>query len=1067
MSPNITAGLVVKALLTVLANVVISYALTPKPKAFLTSGRNPLGTARGSITPWRVVYGKTRVGGTLVFQHREGTYLWLVIVLACHRVQDITEIWGDDRLFRGSATWSTGANNGSEAKKTWGGETDALVVRKYLGTQTTSDSELGVESSQWDSTHVLNGRAYVVMRIKDDTALWSNGLPNWSFEIEGKDDIYDPRDDTTKYTQNAALIQADYLFNDSFGVGVGAISGGVYTKIDDADLVAAANICDETVSLEAGGNEVRYEINGVFDVDGTHEDVIGYLLTATAGRCVFSEGTWHVHAGVHSSAVGDIAEADLAGPVQIQPRVSRSELFNGVKGTYRGVKQSYIPTDYPPVTNAGYETQDGGQLLRDLDLAFTTSHSMAQRLAKIELEDSRQQIVVVLRAKLAAYRFRPWDRVTLTLPRYGWNAKLFRVLETRIVQVETEDGPALAVDLTLKETVSTIYDWSAEENAHDAAPDTDLLDLTAPIGAVQNLVIATEHTYVNNDGIREKHLRITWDPPLDPAGLAWYEVRWRAAGAPPQGHRDNISTVGKNVVEFQMGPLTDALNWNINVAPISTNGVVGTTALVQYTSPDLVNDYTGRIDGRRSRYLRRRQESAFFESFDDVSLDPAWDASRGDGVFELNTPGIPHGGQTVAKMRAGNDVHVFYDEARGIPFDADALYRISARVMRSDSNAGVQNFTLGIEGLDTNGTTMVNFQGANLATGQYFVASDAFDMATIDEDVFHIAAGFFGGYKAGGADGDQGEFPAGNAPCELFEGTHYIRPVIRWQPADTSNSLFIDWIRIEVLDADGMRRVYTTLSRVFGRIRIGSRIERPSDTAALTRAMQTGTAQDGDTVTFSPAFDEVPEVSLIPEDVKTFENSWASSLDQKLVLRTTGLTATGFTMLARVSQTTSGITARTATLTDVSPPVKDVGDTTEATKTETVEAVDDVYTFQFDVYLLRAIQFDFPEGPITEAEVMLNFDARPSGGGSWTTYGSRSYTNNDILNTLTLLNETQSITVDGQAADSEFRIIITAETRFDKLEGDDVSWNEATAPINVTATPAEDNKVRWIALEGS
>ncbi len=47
--------------------------------------------------------------------------------------------------------------------------------------------------------------------------------------------------------------------------------------------------------------------------------------------------------------------------------------------------------DYPPVVSAVFSIEPGESLFRVLELPFTTSASMAQRLAKVELLRRRQQ----------------------------------------------------------------------------------------------------------------------------------------------------------------------------------------------------------------------------------------------------------------------------------------------------------------------------------------------------------------------------------------------------------------------------------------------------------------------------------------------------------------------------------------------------------------------------------------------------------------------------------------------------------------------------------------------------
>ena len=139
-----------------------------------------------------------------------------------------------------------------------------------------------------------------------------------------------------------------------------------------------------------------------------------------------------------------------------------------------------------------------------MDLAYTTSPTMAQCLARIELLKIRQQIAVQIRCKLPALKIRPGDVVNLTNTRLGWSAKPFEVLEWSL----TYDADQLGVALGLRETASAIYDWNTGiELPYDIAPDTNLpnpFTLAAPTsisaegGSARAIDPRRRHRYFQN-----------------------------------------------------------------------------------------------------------------------------------------------------------------------------------------------------------------------------------------------------------------------------------------------------------------------------------------------------------------------------------------------------------------------------------------------------------------------------------------------------------------------------------------------------------------------------------------
>ena len=63
----------------------------------------------------------------------------------------------------------------------------------------------------------------------------------------------------------------------------------------------------------------------------------------------------------------------------------------------------------------------------ELPLPFTNSAAMAQRLAKIHLFRSRQNITISGRMKLTAFKYDIGDTIQLTTERFGFSSKVFEL----------------------------------------------------------------------------------------------------------------------------------------------------------------------------------------------------------------------------------------------------------------------------------------------------------------------------------------------------------------------------------------------------------------------------------------------------------------------------------------------------------------------------------------------------------------------------------------------------------------------------------------------------------------
>ncbi|MFD2101870.1 phage tail protein [Tabrizicola soli] len=283
--------------------------------------------------------------------------------------------------------------------------------------------------AKWTAAHRLAGAA-LYLRLTYDPDAFPGGIPNITVDIEGKDDVLDPRSGTRGYSENPALCLADYLAHPAYGLGAGI---GAADGVERASLIEAANICDEIVHLASGGVERRYSCNGVVSLAETPKTIIEGLLSAMAGRVAVQGGSWRIHAGAYRLPEVTLGADDVrAGGLVLATRVSQSENFNAVRGQFVSPENDWQPDDFPAYASEAYLAEDGGERKwRDISLPFTISAATAQRLAKIELERARRQMTVKLAGKLAAWRAGVGETVMLSYARWGFAAKPFEVQGAR------------------------------------------------------------------------------------------------------------------------------------------------------------------------------------------------------------------------------------------------------------------------------------------------------------------------------------------------------------------------------------------------------------------------------------------------------------------------------------------------------------------------------------------------------------------------------------------------------------------------------------------------------------
>ena len=560
ISATTTAVAITTTLITTALSIGLSFAakaLSPKPKSGgAAADSSTMVTIREPLAPRRRVYGRMRMGGKIAYVNSNSGVLSMPVMLCDGPVADIEKIYFDDIELE--------IDGGGVVRN--GPFATFAVVKKFLGTvgQPADADIIYYSGGAWTSAHRLDGIAYISPQLIWDPSAWT-GVPNITAVVKGVS-VYDPRTADTTWSDNPALILRDFLLLSVENGGVGASS----SEIDEASFIAAANICDESVPKGGGGTEKRYTANGIVELDegSSPQAVVQSILTSCAGRLSYWGGKWHLTVGAWQSPSFTITDDLLRGPLTVDTRISRRDQFNAVKGAYREPDDRYIARDFPPITFPAFEAEDGGtRIYKDLPLDWTTSASMAQRLAKIELYRSREPITVQAQCKIAAYSVVVGDVVNLTHARWGWTNKTFEVID---VKWAIGDDLAPGIDLVLRETSAAVYDWQAsEEQLIAAAPATNFPNwITVPTPAF-TLAAGDAELFVAGDGAVQSRIKVT----ILPAAYSFtdsYEIRWKQSTEATFNDPVTIGAAGSNV--WWISPINDGALYDVAVRAVSALG---------------------------------------------------------------------------------------------------------------------------------------------------------------------------------------------------------------------------------------------------------------------------------------------------------------------------------------------------------------------------------------------------------------------------------------------------------------------------------------------------------------
>lgn len=392
-------------------------------------------------------------------------------------------------------------------------------VRKHLGTPgEAADSMLLSEvPTMWSADHVIPGFCYTVIRLDLNQVEFQGGPPSVEPIIRGKK-LYDFRTGATYWSENVPLAIYDYLTSEMCGV-------------DAADLplsqfIAAANVCDEAQWFGA-----RYTMNGAVASDEDKKAVLERMAMAMAGE--FNDTTWDIYAGKYSAPVMALyvdrpdGNGDVIGGIQITSGVPDTDLWNGVRGQYIGVETKYVATDFTPYRNSTYVTADGGELWTNIDFPFTNYAQRVHNICRVLTEDQRNGYMVKAEFSLKAWSVKFGQRVTLTSTVFGWNAKVFRIVNRRYQPLTG------GVELTLKEDDPSIWDLADAVTA-DSTPNTNLPDPFA-IAALSSLTCTsgTDELLVAQDGTIISRIRVSWPQATTQAVVSsgTIEIEWQKIGS--------------------------------------------------------------------------------------------------------------------------------------------------------------------------------------------------------------------------------------------------------------------------------------------------------------------------------------------------------------------------------------------------------------------------------------------------------------------------------------------------------------------------------------------------------
>jgi hypothetical protein len=298
---------------------------------------------------------------------------------------------------------------------------------------------------------------------------------------------HDPDDESTwAFTQNPALHLLTYLIRTTCG-GMG-FDYARRIQPSEADWIAAANVCDESVTLKAGGTEAKYEAGGIYTHDTEPAAVMRALLDSMDGWLAEAgDGSLKLVAGKYSAPTVTINDDHIIG-YSWNPYRPDEQAVNELQGSYTSALHKYEEIQGDPWIDQADIDERGVQRSQTIELPWVQSHGQHRRLLKRAMK------------RLTA------GRGVLVTTLYG-----LQCIGERYIKIENSDVAGMAdvvgevqnlkidfeamrVEIAFVVIDSTIDDWTPASEEGDAPPVGDavtVIGLTAP--TINSVDVRTVH----------------------------------------------------------------------------------------------------------------------------------------------------------------------------------------------------------------------------------------------------------------------------------------------------------------------------------------------------------------------------------------------------------------------------------------------------------------------------------------------------------------------------------------------------------------------------------------------
>lgn len=469
---------------TVIVTGALSMATTYISRAFAPKASTPDAQAAPAVTPsdgqqttrdpvsprWKH-YGRVKIGGAIVFYESKEGLFYVSVAQGQGEFDAIEEHWLNDlqvtvddngyvleaKYQNSSRTYTFSYNLPTSYPASITTTSRVRIINHLGGEDQLSDATLNAAfPDAWTDAHRLRGvpwtlSVYADVSNSDFANVYRGGAPVYRC-VARASKVLNGHTGEVSWSDNPAWVIYDYLTgDDGMRIPVG--------KINMESFRAAANICDEVLSLGGSLVEKRYRLWGSYQLNEEPLRVLERML-ATCGGDFYTDNTgliclkvavWNEPTVCLDADKGHIIAYDMVRGPDMFSKV------NTVKIVFTYPDNDYKETEGDPWIDLDAISEDGDRLEDKLELFMVPSHTQARRLAKIHYSKANPKWAGRIISNLYGIQTINEETVILNIPELEIYYGQFYIVDRQLA----DDGCTMTIDVISAD--KTAYSFSIED----------------------------------------------------------------------------------------------------------------------------------------------------------------------------------------------------------------------------------------------------------------------------------------------------------------------------------------------------------------------------------------------------------------------------------------------------------------------------------------------------------------------------------------------------------------------------------------------------------------------------